>query len=289
MRFAANGVSMPFTGDWPAVKALRDDSAIASDAVIVPGHTGDFISGGHLKYLLDPKFFDISAGFDSAMIKKHYSLWYDLAAEPGVKDVVGRRLLEVIGDFPGAIDHDLSRKYEYWEWQERQSKYIINSVRSYESFEFAWRLPLWSRVIMDFWSRVPVALKMDQYLYRDYLSSRDSHGLFQHDAPAAVRGISLEQHRTPFRGRIKERVNNWRLGAKLLEARTKFQSRVKGYNRDPLGLASHYSLPGFIFRDVSKRNVISLMVRDFISREYGVRRSSVRALAEIEQTQDSNH
>jgi asparagine synthase (glutamine-hydrolysing) len=288
MKFASNGVSMPFTGDWPAVKALYDDSAIASDAVIVPGHTGDFISGGHLKYLLDPKFFDLSAGFDSAMIKKHYSLWYDLASEPVIKAVVGRRLVEAVGYFESASDEDLSRKYEYWEWQERQSKYIINSVRSYESFGFSWRLPLWSREIMDFWRRVPIDLKMEQYLYREYLSSSDHYSLFQSDAPATARNGLLVEQRASFRGRVKERLTKFRFGLKLVMAVTRFQSHVKGYKRDPLGMAFLYSFPRFLFRDVTKRNVLSLMVQDFLHREYGVRRSSVRAFAEAEQVQESS-
>jgi asparagine synthase (glutamine-hydrolysing) len=284
MSFASNGVSMPFTGDWPAVKALRDDPYIADDAVIVPGHTGDFISGGHLKYLFDPRFFDLSAGFYAAMIKKHYSLWFDLAADPGVQDVVSRRLLEVVGDFPSAGDQHLSRNYEYWEWQERQSKFIINSVRSYESFGFSWRIPLWSREIMDFWSRVPIALKMDKCLYRAYLSSHDPNGLFQHDAPTAVWDGRLQEPNITFLSRVKGLISNFDLGSKLLGEKAKFQSRVKGYRHDPLGLASHYSFPGFLFRDSAKRNVISLMTRDFVRSEYGVRRSSVRALAKSEQS-----
>jgi hypothetical protein len=141
---------------------------------------------------------------------------------------------------------------------------------------------------MDFWRRVPIDLKMEQYLYREYLSSSDHYSLFQSDAPATARNGLLVEQRASFRGRVKERLTKFRFGLKLVMAVTRFQSHVKGYKRDPLGMAFLYSFPRFLFRDVTKRNVLSLMVQDFLHREYGVRRSSVRAFAEAEQVQESS-
>jgi asparagine synthase (glutamine-hydrolysing) len=279
MMFAANGVSIPHMSDFPAIEALRSDRLIDEDAVICPGHTGDFISGGHLKYLFDPHYADQAAGFEAAIIKKHYSLWSDLANDLGVQETISRRIHEVVGHFSGSAREDVSRKYEYWEWQERQPKLIINAIRSYEYFGFSWRMPLWSHEMMDFWSRVPLDLKMDKYLYRSYLASYDPHSLFQGDAPHGERGSSYGEQRVTFRNRSKGLLNRSWLGSKLLAVKTNLGSRIKEYRHDPLGLATHYTFLQFLLHDRTKRNVISLMVRDFAYREYGVRRSSVRTLA----------
>ena len=75
-------------------------------------------------------------------------------------------------------EKSLAAAYEYWEWQERQSKYIVNSVRSYEYFEYEWRLPLWRRPLVDFWMRVSLADKQNQSLYIQYLLSHDPDGVF---------------------------------------------------------------------------------------------------------------
>ena len=47
-RIASGWVSLPHIQDWPAVWQLRRLKKIASDAIFVPGHTGDFICGGHI-------------------------------------------------------------------------------------------------------------------------------------------------------------------------------------------------------------------------------------------------
>ena len=46
--------------------------------------------------------------------------------------------------------------FECWDCQERQAKFIVNSVRAYEFFGFEWRLPLFDAELMDFWSRIAV-------------------------------------------------------------------------------------------------------------------------------------
>ena len=54
---------------------------------------------------------------------------------------------------------------------ERQAKFIVNSVRVYEFFGYAWRIPLWDRELIDFFLKVPLKYRMrydDNYLYIQY-------------------------------------------------------------------------------------------------------------------------
>src|SRR5690625_1271158 len=45
--YAHQLTSVPHIQDWPAVWELRNQGHLPPDAVFVPGHTGDFIAGGH--------------------------------------------------------------------------------------------------------------------------------------------------------------------------------------------------------------------------------------------------
>ena len=71
-----------------------------------------------------------------------------------------------------------AQAYEFWEWQERQSKYIVNSVRSYEFHGYSWRLPFWSMKFVQFWRETSLNSKYDQSLYKDYLRYIDDYGVY---------------------------------------------------------------------------------------------------------------
>ena len=131
---------------------------------------------------------------------------------------------------------------------------------------------------MNLWRQVPVELKMDKYLYRAYLSSRDPYSLFASDAPTGGGDFAGDTGAT-LRSHVKSLLNASWPTAQLMRVKTRFDARIKEYRRDPLGLATVYSFGDFVFQNREKRNVLSLLVNDFVDQEYGVRRSSIRAYA----------
>ncbi len=268
--FSANGVSVPHCDEWPALHLLREKAEIADDAIFIPGHTGDFICGSHLKYVFDPRWHDAPHVFDEAMIKKHYSLWENLVTIDSIRNVIRYRLHDALGDFPNETDEDLARTYEYWEWQERQAKFIINSVRVYEFFGYSWRIPLWDYDIMEFWKSIPIALKMDKYLYRIYLASHDPKGVFQGEAPKSLwsRELVGEQLAHSNRERIKEKLRSTGLFCTILWRFKKFRRHVKEYNHHPIGLARAYGVFRYLFREPSKRHAQALLLKEFLLKEY---------------------
>jgi hypothetical protein len=82
----------------------------------------------------------------------------------------------------GAAFEDRVACCEMWNAEQRQSKYIINSVRTYEFVGARWRT-LWDYEFMDFFLRVPLELRYGQKLYlatiRDRIFVDELAGLAQ--------------------------------------------------------------------------------------------------------------
>ena len=163
--------------DWPAVQALK--SRLDPGTVFVPGHTGDFLSSGHLS--AHPAADDPV----ERVLAKHHALWPRHGLAPDLAAALRMSVAETLDTLPGALPGVT------FEWQERQAKMIANSVRVYEHHGFDWRLPLWaSPAVLNFWGRLPLPLLRTRSLYRRVLRALMGDALF--DLPGT-------HHRTPSR------------------------------------------------------------------------------------------
>ena len=110
-------------------------------------------------------------------------MWTDLRGEANDALVRSRALAQMEEVAPGASQPGAMADgslLEYWEWQERQSKFVVNGQRSYDYYGLDWAMPLWEREYMDFWKAVPLAHKMRQGLYVKYLEQGHAHaGVFR--------------------------------------------------------------------------------------------------------------
>lgn len=173
--FADGLCSIPHLQDWPAVWELKRRGLVGDDAVFVPGHTGDFIAGGHLPDALT-KFRRFDADRVVEWIEqKHYAL--NGANVVGKEAVVEmrRRLRRRFEGMAIESTEEAARAYEWWEWQERQAKFICNAVRAYEFWGFDWRLPLWDAEVMRFWEGVPLVHRVGKPLYNSYVCQMGDH------------------------------------------------------------------------------------------------------------------
>lgn len=162
-------VSVPTVQVWPAVWQLLKNKILAPNCIVVPGHTGDFISGGHVsKGLLSCVGNPVECVI-RAIINNHYRL----------RPLSGAQLLKwqknlttqinfLVGDSTSRLPASL---FEEWDWQERQAKYIANSNRYYDSFGLDWWMPLWDKEVTDLWSTVPYEYKYHQQLWIDFVKS----------------------------------------------------------------------------------------------------------------------
>lgn len=141
LKTAFNGVSTPHLQDFLAVYELKEKNILRPGDVLVPGHTGDFLTGCNLGQA------------DLACIDKVMAVTNVINKHSKIKDhkCYPVRTIEKIYD-----DAKVSPRYfqEYFNWQELRAKFTVNSLRTYEYFGFHTRLPYWDKEYVDFWLSV---------------------------------------------------------------------------------------------------------------------------------------
>lgn len=181
-----------FPQEYLAFEQLLAAGVADERSVVVNGQAGDFISGNHI-----PADFHeaIGPGVDrrtrilDALMAKHYRLWRSLMTPENNALIRTRLNMEIdrLGGLPGDADQDYG-VFEYCEFQDRQSKYVLNGQRHYEFFSMDWRLPLWDRDYMDFWAAAPLSAKRRQSLYRDVLARDNWAGVWR-DIPVNAKTV----------------------------------------------------------------------------------------------------
>jgi len=160
--FASNYVSVIHLQDYIAIKEMKENSLIPDDSVIVPGHSGDFIAGSHIKQCLTKNMKNHNT-INNEIIKSHYNL-FKIRNCKSIKARVNKNY-KVIG--ANSIKNNISH-FEKFDWRERQCKFIINSVRMYELFNFQWRIPLWDFELIDYWCEIDYRYRINRNLYIEY-------------------------------------------------------------------------------------------------------------------------
>ena len=169
--FGHNGYAVPHIQDLLAIHLLK--SQIPSDAVVVPGHSGDFLAGSHIIPYL--KFTHKIPSARVEIWRKHYTLLSPTLIARVFKanfNAIKKALLSKIEEelrYFSDILHSTSPSalslYEGWDWRERQAKFIANSVRVYEFFGFDWWMPFWDSDLVRFYNQVPFPLRTNRRLH----------------------------------------------------------------------------------------------------------------------------
>ncbi|KAF5035615.1 hypothetical protein DSECCO2_583720 [anaerobic digester metagenome] len=145
---------------------MREKKLIPYDSVFIPGHSADFLQGSHLNAA-----FVRSGSFSrdeliARILAKHYRLWPD--PEPSDAENFRARIQSIINAPESMSGERAADFFEYWDLQERQAKFIVNSLRVYEFFGYDWRIPFWDQRLMDYWAAVPLNLRLGRKLWLQY-------------------------------------------------------------------------------------------------------------------------
>jgi len=194
--FADGLVSLPHIQDWPAVLMLKKENRIPDEAVFVPGHTADKLTGSLSEVFPDIYRLPNYPHVTRAILETHYNLNASIKNNIIVKQFEWR-VLRTLGDF--AQYPDSASIYESWDVSERQPKFIVNSLRVYEFFGYDWWIPFWDKGFMNFWCRVSKERRLYQCFYKKYV-----------DMISEQQGLSLQdlQIKTEKAISIKEKIRS---------------------------------------------------------------------------------
>lgn len=170
-KWASGWCSIAHVQDWLAVKILKEESIVENDCIFVPGHSGDFVAGSHIPDIAFEE--ETLSRVDScqAILSRHYALAPKANFKVDERFWLNRIKDEMeFEDFSSNID--FADGFEKWDWQERQAKFICNSVRVYEFFGYDWWMPLWDMDFVRFWQEVPLELRKGREWYVEYVKSK---------------------------------------------------------------------------------------------------------------------
>lgn len=169
---ASNWTSLAHMQDWLAVKVMKEQGNVDNNAVFAPGHSGDMVAGSHIPSFIHE---NLSASYTrdeliGHLFSKHYSLTKHENVHFPVsifKEEIEKTLL-VQQSYSAK---EFANECERHNWQNRQAKFIFNSVRVYEFFDYDWWIPLWDKEFVGFFEGLPLPLR-NHHWYKEYVKRK---------------------------------------------------------------------------------------------------------------------
>jgi asparagine synthase (glutamine-hydrolysing) len=159
--FASNYSVKPHFMDFIAVKEIFKNRE--EKYLFLPGHTLDFIAGGHIPESLIQKYNPNKKDLINAIISKHFT-FHSIYQVSILK--IKKAIRRTLGNITLNDKNDIISAFEYWDWKERQAKFIMNSLNVYKYFKFDWYLPFWEKEWMSFFMSLPVNWRYKQNFER---------------------------------------------------------------------------------------------------------------------------
>lgn len=193
-RFASNWSSLPHPQDWLAVQEMNNNNIIQNNAIFCPGHAADFVAGSHIPNCTTT---------DEPLSKKRllqeiYHVHYSLAPKEHISKRSAsfwqNRISNLLEDKAPDTAVKFADSFEYWVWQERQAKYITNSIRVYEYYGYEWWLPFWDKEFISFWQNAPLSIRLGSLWYIQYVTKLYRSATSQ-NSPNNTRHLLLKKSR----------------------------------------------------------------------------------------------
>lgn len=257
--YSSNLVSCPHFQDFLAIKELKDKSILPIDSVIIPGHAADFIQGSHIpKSFLNKNIISQKVVITS-ILDNHYNKCKWSKGDKKYYSKIIDKIEDIVGENNYMNPEQATDKFEYWEWQERQAKFIANSVRVYEFFDYEWRLPFWDREIFEYWGKVSIDNRIGRSLHYKYVNATQKELL-------EYLNINMpDNHNKSNKEKIKEKIKkeyNWLYDILLKMAI--IRNKIFGYYKDPLQWYGIISYHKYIKNAFRFNNIDSFIIYDYL-------------------------
>jgi asparagine synthase (glutamine-hydrolysing) len=160
MEYAGNFTSMPYMQDYFAVSYLNQNQIIPSDAVFIPGHTGDVYSGSHQR-----PWFELLSKNDICYELVDFFSMTGFHKKPLSKDHIISLLERYLYD----NNFTPSQFVDYWDINIRQARFVARSSSIFNYFGYDVILPLSDQLFINYFFSAPVKLRFNERLYRETL------------------------------------------------------------------------------------------------------------------------
>tara|TARA_R110001599_G_scaffold68408_9_gene192727 strand:- start:7807 stop:9444 length:1638 start_codon:yes stop_codon:yes gene_type:complete len=168
-RESSNWCSLAHMQDWLAVKIMKEQSIIENNAIFVPGHSGDMVAGSHIPNFIQT---NLTVRYKKDILVEHLlHKHYCLARLSEFKILVSVFKEEIESSLALQATYsaqEFANECERYNWQNRQAKYIVNSVNVYGFFDYDWWIPLWDRNFIEFFENLPLVLRNHSW-YTSYV------------------------------------------------------------------------------------------------------------------------
>ena len=188
IRDSFNGVSTPHLQDFLAVFELKEKGIIEVGDVIVPGHTP-------INSRFNERNFDCKTKIEAIL----FAYKTDATISPG--KVINQKAIRVLKEIFENSTSKPENFLSYIHWQEKHSKFIVNSIKIYDFFRFESRLPFWDNSIVRFWLSFPASKRRG----RKILFESEKEGILietLHQIPFAGGGVKSPE--TGVQSRLKK-------------------------------------------------------------------------------------
>lgn len=162
----SNWTSLAHMQDWLAVKIIKEQGIVENNAVFAPGHC--CVTGLIPSEIISKSSWTAKDTIEN-LLNKHFNLCpvSELNNKEYDELLVWNKIKSYL-DGANTLDEHASKIMEF-NWEERQSKYIGNSVRVYEFFGYDWWMPLWDHELTALWEELPLSKRINRELYIDYV------------------------------------------------------------------------------------------------------------------------
>lgn len=164
IKITSNGFTLPYIQGVIGEK-LINEGIIDKHAVFITGNSGDVLEGDQFCNKFNPGSSYTIEEIIEAILDKHFrAMGLKFSLNSSFKNLIKDNL--AVNDKKLYTYEECQDIFENYNWRERQSKYVVNDIRSYDTYlSNEWRLPLWDNELVDFWLKVPTSLRANRKLY----------------------------------------------------------------------------------------------------------------------------